>query len=761
MLAALLNRNEGWKVRVRHQSGTYTTVSSSEKIYFNGANFGDPIATDSFQNSTHLSDSTDIHICGSPLDGIAGTMLPEIMPESTGTLIQVVSPTGNDTTGNGTVGNPWRTINRAWTNASLGPGGIIYLRGNSGEHGNLAGTGEATSITVTARFGSPTNPITMETYPGDPRAVINGTRLHLNPGDLRQNDYNSGQGFNVRIRNLEFKGAIGFGVNAIEAIKTNNARNFEISNCKFHDVGSSSIVVRGMGREQVLVGAIDATQTTIQVDATTNLLNATPYYIGVTNVTGANIGFDQVTEIMRVTNVAGTTLTVERGARGTPNVSHINGARLTGFWQCDNVQIFNNEIYESATQGTTVDGAQSISSGATLTVASTAIFPTTGSLNNTALVVAGVPVALPYTSKTATTFTLGTFSGSYSVANGAKVLNSWAAQHAHGIYYGSDCGATNGAIYNNLIYRNAAFGITMHEEANGTIVVNNTVHENGRGGINMAGENTHGTRDCIIKNNCVTNNLMRSPLAGAIQQGFAFNVWYASTIGEWDDVNIANNIVDRNLHSGNQNATLGGYHTTNTTDWPSGSVVFSNDVNADPLYTNSLNGIFTLQLGSPAYGIGDAAYTPELDFNGNPRHVATVGAFRSAEEELAVSADHILNVEYASPTQALVAGSLVSLPLIVTQCPILLSLHFLEEVQTTNAKFFSHGATDDIGLTNADIKATYAGGTVWTSINGMAQALVLPDHASDLIHEWPIAVSYSPTAGGTSTGSIKITLSFI
>ena len=70
-----------------------------------------------------------------------GTSLPAVLPESDGTLTQHVSPTGNDSTGDGSVGNPWKTINKAWTHASLGAGSIIYLRGNAGEHGNLAGTG--------------------------------------------------------------------------------------------------------------------------------------------------------------------------------------------------------------------------------------------------------------------------------------------------------------------------------------------------------------------------------------------------------------------------------------------------------------------------------------------------------------------------------------------------------------------------------------------------------------------------------------------
>ena len=283
------------------------------------------------------------------------------------------------------MGNPWKTINKAWTHASLGAGSIIYLRGNAGEHGNLAGTGEAATVTVTAKYGSSSNPITMETYPGD-AAVINGTRLHLNPGDLKRNDYNSGDGWNCRIRNIEFTGLNGgLGLNGLEAIKSNNPRNFEISNCVFHDLASQGILIR-MSREQQLSGSIDASQTSIVVDAMTNLQNATPFYLGLTNTTGAGVGGDVLTDVVRVTNSIGTTLTVERGALGTGANTHVNLARVVGMWQADNVQIFNNVFYDCAMQGTSVNGAQSVNTGAVLNVDDTSLFAASRSLNNTGLV---------------------------------------------------------------------------------------------------------------------------------------------------------------------------------------------------------------------------------------------------------------------------------------------------------------------------------------------------------------------------------------
>ena len=559
-----------------------------------------------------------------------GSEIPDRMPESTGTLTLVVSPTGNDSTGTGAVGAPYKTINKAWTHASLGAGSVIYLRGNAGEHGNAAGTGEATSVTVTSKFGDPDDPITMETYPGDPMAVINGTRLHLNPGDLKQNDYNSGDGFNVRIRGIKFtgNGGSGLGLSAFEAIKSNNPRNFEVYGCVFEDVGSQGILIRGMSREQQLASSINASQTSITLDGTSNLLNATPYYLGITNVTGANVDWADVTEVVRVINVAGSVLTVERGALGTGANTHVNNARVVGMWQADNVQIINCDIHRCGVAGTNVNGAQTVSTGATLTVDDTSAFAASGSGNNNSLVIDGVPVLVPYTAKTPTTFTLGTVSGgSHAVADNARIINSWAASHAHGIYYGSDAGSTNGAIYNNIIYDNSAFGITMHEDAEDCVVVNNTVDDNGRGGIDIAGELTHGTKGCVIKNNVVTNNRQNAPASGTSQSGWAFNVWFQSTVGEWDDYATANNVVDSNLHFGNENTdNLNGYHTADTTDFPAGTVVFTNDTHADPLYVDQPNRDYSLDAATPAAGIGDLPYTPTFDFEGVTRTTADAGA---------------------------------------------------------------------------------------------------------------------------------------
>ncbi|HSE45277.1 MAG TPA: hypothetical protein VLA89_08095, partial [Gemmatimonadales bacterium] len=248
-----------------------------------------------------------------------GTSLPSRLPEgSGGTIIYVQPQTANGITPSdanpGTdINNPKKTIGSALATA-LAAGHKIQLRGNAGEFGSLGVSGDAASITVNAKYGSSSNPITLETYPGDldmnqpvgsrGEAVINGTRLDLNPGDLKQNDYNSGDGFNWRIRRLKFTGAINLGINGQDFIRTNNGRNLEISECDMDGAGSQGIQVRGMGRVQALSASVDASTTTFTVDATTNLQNATPYYLGVTNTTASSPSWSAVTEVVRVTNVA-------------------------------------------------------------------------------------------------------------------------------------------------------------------------------------------------------------------------------------------------------------------------------------------------------------------------------------------------------------------------------------------------------------------------------------------------------------------------
>ena len=64
-----------------------------------------------------------------------------------------VSPTGNDTSGNGSISSPWFTLNKAWTVVAAGD--IVYMRGGTYSYSSsqvLSDKGGSASsrITVTA-----------------------------------------------------------------------------------------------------------------------------------------------------------------------------------------------------------------------------------------------------------------------------------------------------------------------------------------------------------------------------------------------------------------------------------------------------------------------------------------------------------------------------------------------------------------------------------------------------------------------------------
>jgi hypothetical protein len=72
-----------------------------------------------------------------------------------------VDPNGNDTTGNGSIGNPWKTIAKA-LNVPIAAGDTIYMRG-----GTYAYTGSSTAITLSVSGTSPTNRCSLIGYNGE------------------------------------------------------------------------------------------------------------------------------------------------------------------------------------------------------------------------------------------------------------------------------------------------------------------------------------------------------------------------------------------------------------------------------------------------------------------------------------------------------------------------------------------------------------------------------------------------------------------
>jgi hypothetical protein len=108
-----------------------------------------------------------------------GSSLPAPLPESTGTNY-FVSTTGNDTTGTGSIGNPWLTVTKALQQKGTEAGAIINLRdGTYVENVNVANC-----------HGTALNPITIQPYQGEDAIVKKASAAGSNfPFTLNNWDY--------------------------------------------------------------------------------------------------------------------------------------------------------------------------------------------------------------------------------------------------------------------------------------------------------------------------------------------------------------------------------------------------------------------------------------------------------------------------------------------------------------------------------------------------------------------------------------------
>lgn len=130
-----------------------------------------------------------------------------------------ISPTGNNSTGNGTQANPYQTINRALQGVQ--PGDAIrmlpgtYAGGTS--IGNLAGTSNA--------------PIWLGGVPGQARPLINGGETAIQLSRVRY----------VIVENIEVNGATVNGINCddgVDYVNSNATRHVVFRNLSIHDIGT-------------------------------------------------------------------------------------------------------------------------------------------------------------------------------------------------------------------------------------------------------------------------------------------------------------------------------------------------------------------------------------------------------------------------------------------------------------------------------------------------------------------------------------------
>jgi hypothetical protein len=92
-------------------------------------------------------------------DGGTWKSVPIVVPTSPPAADYYIAPTGNDTTGSGTIGSPWRTIQKFLTVAQ--PGNLLYVRGGTYQGTDIGG------IVTSNKKGTQSAWITIRAYPGE------------------------------------------------------------------------------------------------------------------------------------------------------------------------------------------------------------------------------------------------------------------------------------------------------------------------------------------------------------------------------------------------------------------------------------------------------------------------------------------------------------------------------------------------------------------------------------------------------------------
>jgi parallel beta-helix repeat protein len=186
-------------------------------------------------------------------------------------------------------------------------------------------------------------------------------------------------------------------------------------------------------------------------------------------------------------------------------------------------------------------------------------------------------------------------------------------QYHHGIYHAN----LRGHIWNNLVYRCQGWGIHLWHAANQVTIANNTVFNNGYGGILIGDGDDPG--------------------------GFPGPVTNDNTV-------VSNNIVYRNgLNPGASGYGIEEYGLTGTHNQYLNNLMFQNgpanwnllngitavgSISADPQFVNYQpdgSGNYHLAGGSPAANAGTAVGAPTIDMNGGARLSASpdLGAYQS------------------------------------------------------------------------------------------------------------------------------------
>ena len=197
------------------------------------------------------------------------------------------------------------------------------------------------------------------------------------------------------------------------------------------------------------------------------------------------------------------------------------------------------------------------------------------------------------------------------IENNLIEYNGRHPQFDHGIYVGGH----NYLMRNNIIRFNAGWGIHCYPEISNSLIENNLVYRNNRGGIILVSKPMVGSNKIV--NNTVARNGDGISVGNAyndtivnniVTNNFIFTPGKSQTIHGWPDSQrenfkkkSENVIVDYNLC------------------YPSCDVAGAHGFSANPLFLDEMKGAYFLKSGSPAIGKGLRKYTSSNDFFNNPR----------------------------------------------------------------------------------------------------------------------------------------------
>jgi hypothetical protein len=147
--------------------------------------------------------------------------------------VYYVATTGNDITGNGTIGNPWLTVQKA-VDATTTPGDTVFFRGGTYAFSQRATINPEQSHGANGVYA---NPIVFMSYPGE-WAVFDLKDNCSIPGNSYNSFININYAEHIEFRNFEVKNVFQcIGVNS-GVFNWSYSRNLEFYNLRIHDISA-------------------------------------------------------------------------------------------------------------------------------------------------------------------------------------------------------------------------------------------------------------------------------------------------------------------------------------------------------------------------------------------------------------------------------------------------------------------------------------------------------------------------------------------